>query len=877
MNFCRAFRCLLFASLLAIGLVARAEAPTVLHLENERVRFAWQASDKGWRLTEASLLAKGQVTPVGDLRGEYTVLFSETAPSTEPIELPTPNNPNVFPEPTYRGATLSWKDARIPAALNRAGKAWQFYPESAERNFDGSITFRQALDIGDVTARWFLDPQFPGDVRVELEFIARQAGFVSLATPTIAVTKVDELAWATVPGIFAGNRIEPDIVRSLGYGQGLPALPVLARERAASSLLALTTHKNGSTLAVIADPGTAADPWPAEDDPVRKLGLEEGMRGDLRIPRWRLGLSHMNRNGELAGTLYHPVLGQEDSAVAVAGRKRFAFRYTLGDEGWLGVLRHAVTDVYRLTDFIAMKQPRQSLTERMRKMRYFVTDDATSLWRTAEFNGRTIGAQAYLGTVIGSDRSDRDAIKNSDYGAMWMFAGMTQDPILLQQRLPQARAFKLEQQDVRPGFFQGAASGQYFLLKTNRFVEEFGNYVEPVALTYYVLCDLGNILLFAPDDTELRDRLRLGADRLLEWQKADGHWDVAYDHKTEETVYSDLRDFRPTFYGLVVAYRVLRDEKYLAAARRGADWLVKNAVDPLQFLGVCGDNRFPADFATAQISAGLLELAELTGEERYRQAAIRTAKFYLTSVYTHPLATKEPKTVGKNTRQDWEISQQGLVYEHGGTFGSTNRNGPILLLSHAGYFIRMFQLTGEPLFRDLARAGALGRDAFVDPKTNVASYYWTRMDDGPGRFPHHAWWQIGWITDYLLSEAELRSDSKIAFPRGFFTPKVGPHMSYGFAPGKLFGQSVKLTWEDWSVDRSDVDVISVASPDATERFAILLNNSPRAVSAQVAAPAGAGQVARLILASGDSKPLAHASSWKIELPAYGLAVIALKP
>jgi hypothetical protein len=543
----------------------------------------------------------------------------------------------------------------------------------------------------------------------------------------------------------------------------------------------------------------------------------------------------MNRRGELAGTLYHPVLGQAGSQLAAGESITFEFRYSVRDDGWLGALRHATYDVYRLADFLAAKQPAHSLSERLHRMRRYVSDDETSLWRTTEFKGRTIGAQAYLGTVIGSDRSDRDAMKNSDYGAMWMLARLTDDPKLLRDRLPQARGFKLEQQETAPGFFQGAAIGQYFLLKSRRFVEEFGDYVEPVALTYYTLCDLGNILLFAPDDAELRERLRLGAERLLTWQHPDGHWDVAYGRSTAKPVFTDLRDYRPTFYGLLIAYRVLGDEKYLAAAKRGADWLIANAVQPLRFLGVCGDIRFAPDFATAQIAAALLDLHETTGEPRYREAAMATAKFYLTSVYTHPLATDRSKTVKGATRHDWEINQTGLCFEHGGTFGSANRNGPILLLSHAGFFVRMHRLTGEPLFRDLARAGAWARDAFVDPATDVASYYWTRMNDGPGRFPHHAWWQIGWITDYLLAETELRSSGAITFPRGFFTPKVGPHASFGFAPGKVFGEPARLGWAEIPTGTPAVDYVLAHSLDEKKVFVALLNNTARAVTAQVRA------------------------------------------
>lgn len=181
------------------------------------------------------------------------------------------------------------------------------------------------------------------------------------------------------------------------------------------------------------------------------------------------------------------------------------------------------------------------------------------------------------------------------------------------------------------------------------------------------------------------------------------------------------------------------------------------------------------------------------------------------------------------TREDWEISQTGLSFEHGGIFGSATRHGPIQLASHAGMFIRIYQLTGEQLFADMARAAGIGRDAFVDSKTSVASYYWNAMNRGAGPYPHHAWWQIGWITDYLLSEAALRSNGKVTFPRGFVTPKVGPHQTYGFAPGDVFGDKANLTIKEGFVvaDSPSIDPIISKSTTKSTYYITLLNNSPQ--------------------------------------------------
>ena len=236
-------------------------------------------------------------------------------------------------------------------------------------------------------------------------------------------------------------------------------------------------------------------------------------------------------------------------------------------------------------------------------------------------------------------------------------------------------------------------------------------------------------------------------------------------------------------------------------------------------------------------------------------------------------------------RQDWEISQVGLSFEHGGSLGSATNNGPILLASHAGLFVRVFGLTGDSLFLDMARASSWGRDAFVDSATQVASYYWRTMDAGAGPYPHHAWWQIGWITDYLLSEVTLRFGGKVTFPRGFITPKVGPHQTYGFAPGQVFGQEAALYLPPglMQIDDPQVDYWGASATQEKRLFLILLNNDDEAKTStvrfqqeQLPQPRAKVQQARLLDARGSqTATLDTSGNWQIDLPAFGMAVIAV--
>jgi hypothetical protein len=805
-------------ALLTIGwTTALAQSNPPITLANERVKVIWKNTPTGWAIGQLAVRKGAAWVNLATPSGENTLLYAAEKPSDKPDTTFKDITGNAFPSELYHYQQKQWAESTSPVSLNKAGQAIHFLPKTAKQTGTNSLAFQQETDEATVNTAWSFDPKFPSDIIVKQTVTAKKPGYFSLASPTLASVTEQNLAWATIPGYFQGNKLQPNFALAYAYGHGIPTIPAVYRERCASTLCPMITTKNGLTLSVIPEPGLSRDPW----------AVDKSTQID-----WEIGLSHMNRKAQLSPTLYYPILGEPKSSLKQGETISYTFRYSLTDGDWFKALNHAVYDVYQFKETLALRQSTQSLTDRIAKMHQYLTDSKTSLWNVEEFEGKKLGAQSYMGGVVGSDK---DAMKNSDYGAMWMLANATHDRLLTENVLPYAENFKLAQQETGNSFFKGAPEGQYYLAKSKKFVEEWGSVVEPIGLTYYTMLDIGNMLLFDPANTELKERLRMGADRLLTWQKPDGRWAVAYDRNTEQEIFTDIQDVRPTFYGLIVAYRLLKDPKYLAAARKGADWFIKNAVETGSFLGVCGDARYAPDFATGQSAQALLDLYDLTNDVRYQRSAITAAKIYTTSIYTHPIASHKAKTVNGIPREDWEISQTGLSFEHGGIFGSATRLGPIQLCSHAGLFIRMYQLTKEPIFADMARAGAIGRDAFVDPKTSVASYYWERMNKGSGPYPHHAWWQIGWLTDYLMAEAELRSGGKVVFPRGFVTPKVGPHQTYGFSAGTVYGQPASLLIQDGLVqpDSPAIDYILARSADQKKLFIVLLNNRAQATKTTV--------------------------------------------
>lgn len=830
-------------------------------LENDHLQISWSKDSKGWRIGALNIKKDAKWQAVGHSSGEYTLLYSENKPDSASTPFKTVTDVS-FPEPIYKYQIGHWMKSTSPVALNTAGEASHFYPEQQNTN-KVEISFTHELPVASISSSWRIDQQYPTDIVVSQMLVAKKEGYFSLATPSLINISNEEVAWATMPGYFQGSTFQENFVLAYAYGQGIPKFPVVYAESCASTLAPILTTVGNVSVSVSPKPGLARDPWAADKNTHENS---------------RIGLSHMSRRGNLSPTLYFPVLGKTLSKLKAGDTIQYEFRYSVNIGGWFENLKHIANDIYNLKGSLDLRANRQSLMSRIEAMHHYLTDPQNSMWNIESFQGKKIGGQSYLGGVVGSKG---DAMKNSDYGAMWMLASATNDAWLRKNVLPFAANFKLAQQQTADGFFKGAAVGQYYLAKKKVFVEEWGEFVEPVSLTYYTMLDIGNILLFEPEHHEMRDRLKLGADLLLNWQRPDGSWEVAYDRHTAMPLFSDIRDLRPTFYGLIVAHRILKDQRYLDAAKKGADWLIENGVKKGHFIGVCGDARYAPDFATAQTSQSFLDLYEITSEEKYKEAAIETGKFYTASIYTHPVPSQQKKIVNTVERQDWEIAQAGLSFEHGGIMGSAQRHGPIQLASHAGLFVRLFGLTKDSLFLTMARAAAIGRNAFVDTKTSVASYYWDTMNKGAGPYPHHAWWQIGWITDYLMSEAELRSGGTVKFPRGFITPKVGPHQSYGFAPGQINGTSASLVIRQGLIklDNPNMEHVTALAADSETLFVIVMNdvNAFQKGNMEIndnKLPAGGKITSGKEIISG--KELPDRNNFSVELKPYGIQIYSFQ-
>lgn len=797
--------------LIFIGLICTCGslfAQERISVASDSLRLEWSSDGQDWHLQKIEL-ANGAVIAGNAIPGVQSVLYTAEQPDMQPSETFRTNRNIPFPEKVFRYPARAWESNVSQVALNTAGEC--FSVDSYKLVSRSPLTFEAATDAGTLRISWRVEGN---QILVRQDFTASKDGYYSVSTPAIFTTGADKIRRAVIPGYLNSDEVSDDFVSAYGYGHYIPDRPVIYQDRCATTPVSILSGEQ-VTVAVA----------PEAEYPRKPHDATQSTHFD-----WNVGYAMMNRRNDLTPSLWYPVLGQPKSFLKADENIRFEYRYIVSSQDWYTVYREAVYDVF---DFEKTREVtnRQSLIDRVLKMYRYLADVKTSRFRQAECEDLMIGAQDYMGGVAGSDK---DAMKNSDYGAMWMLGTLTSDSLLLRDVLPYARNFKMKQIYTDPESpYCGAVKGQYYLWKSRSWAEEWGQHIEPIGVTYYALIDLGNILLFSPKDKEARQNMRLAADYLLSVQKADGSWEIGIDKKDGSTIYPDLQDLRPTFYGLIVAYDILKDKKYLDAAVKGADWFIEKAVNTGRFIGVCGDTRFSPDFATAQSVQALLEMYRITGREIYRDSALQTAKYYTTYIYTYPSGLTEMQTHRKQHLPAWGFTQAGLCFEHAGTIGSSNTRGPILLASFAGLFTRLYGMTGDTLFIDMARAAANGRDGFVDPKTSVASYYWDSFNSGPGAYPHHAWWQIGWIMDYLVSEAEVRSEGAVSFPRGFITPKVGPHRTLGFAPGKINGKKARLILSDHLITNENPSCEWLTAVSGKTLYVIVMNSSNEPVTTRM--------------------------------------------
>ena len=242
---------------LSLSVALPAQELSVVRLANDQLELRWKKDADGYTLETLKVKGSDGWNSMETANYQHNVLYATSKPGTTSQKLYDNTGKEIlFPAPQYRYIIPSWQQNTNAVALNKAGENLFFHPSSVKRISDTELCFRYEDETMRITEKWCLDPVHQNDIKVDFILYPKRDGYYSLATPSLVSIDKYNFQWATVPGIFQGNAINTDFVQAYGYGQGIPDVPVVARERTASTLSALITDKKGVTVAVTAEPGT---------------------------------------------------------------------------------------------------------------------------------------------------------------------------------------------------------------------------------------------------------------------------------------------------------------------------------------------------------------------------------------------------------------------------------------------------------------------------------------------------------------------------------------------------------------------------------------------------------------------------------------------
>jgi len=189
------------------------------------------------------------------------------------------------------------------------------------------------------------------------------------------------------------------------------------------------------------------------------------------------------------------------------------------------------------------------------------------------------------------------------------------------------------------------------------------------------------------------DFCRKTADWLTNIQNEDGSFYRAYN--TDNTIRMDSKSNTPSVIRFLVQfYLVTGEERYKNAAIRAGEWaFVQNYLN-LEYRGGTCDNADIQD-KEAGIYAlfGFLALYDLTGEEKWLEAAIGAADYTETWTYawTFPVRTPWPK----HPFNQYSISGQSIITVGGGA--------DVYMAACSYTYYRLYIITGDDHYLDFAQ------------------------------------------------------------------------------------------------------------------------------------------------------------------------------
>ncbi len=588
------------------------------------------------------------------------------------------------------------------------------------------------------------------------------------------------------------------------------------------------------------------------------------------------GFSLLNAASEVQPTIFAPVLGTERSYFAADDELSVSFVLGAAPTDWQAVFELISAELYAFSDY--REQYVGSLTDAVFNIIELLADDDAVGWDPTQKGFYDIEGDPHISPVV---------VQASPL-AVLSAAVLTEDEDLYVERALPGIEYTLSRLGFR---YSGKPGSPHF----NKDSDE----------------------QFVPFSLEFNTAYYQGLDALLAGKNP---W-IAEAVLPEDGKLRRTAGYAvplPTWTQYLAAERLKPGQGYLAKAVAGADAYIARKITAPQEEPMGVRHFYNANFYPYWWD--LLDLYEVTGDEKYLEVAEDMAYQTMAGIRIFPVVQDESMTIhpGGDFKGDsvllWkgqerfrlgfptqagdfpertvsqaQVSPVGLGLEQPTTlFGAEKPNRQIMMTAWTPSLLRLYQYTGNELLVPYARNGIIGRF------TNYPGYYLGGFTDiaqqpdypyvGPdvtSIYFHHIPPHLAFAMDFLVTEAVERSGGNISFPwarqEGFvwFDNRV-----YGMGEGSIFGEKARLFLNSniLALNNRQVNYLTAKSPGML--WVILLNEDAEAVDCTLSLLGGAGvdvsALGTVYAADGSTRGVAVENSVvNLTIPAKGEVVLAL--
>lgn len=656
----------------------------------------------------------------------------------------------------------------------------QIDKQTAEVTYEGSAGTQAKVKWNTLPGR--------KDVAMTTTFTAGKDGAYSLGFSAFQPWTRSEVEWNLLPPVFNYQR--------------LPDQPKVSTSSVTPHAFAMVqpvpAGENRFTFTVIADPEKLPFEWPTPTNA-------------------KYGFSLLNAQCLIQPTIFAPLLGFPDSLLKAGESKTVSWSVLANPGDWKDSLEYASNTIFEVKDY--RRQYLGSLTDAAFNMIDLIKDDEHAGWSTrlkgfwniesASTVTQSSPLMLISAAVLAQDEDFyiRRALPSIEFA-------LSRPSSHFADRVPEGNTSYVDAKKIQlniPSQFYGVSfwQGLHDLLgRQNPWIGEIAMTRLNAATPYaYGKVPKWSDLLAAYRLDPAPERLREVVAECDTFLKTE-----VYGRQTKDLGIQPFYNvsWYPYWWDLVDLYEVTGDRKYVQAAEEGAFHTLA---------GLWSHPRTP------------------TGEVTVHQDKEKLGSFHVwwkeDQLYRLGYPLKESALPEKKLPA-WLVSRVGLGLEQPSTYYAGG-NGPmnnILMSCWAPHLLRVYQYTGRDIYQTYARNTILGRF------NTYPGYYVRTYSDVPlnPRYPlegpditsiyyHHIPPHLAFTLDFLVSEANLRSNGQICFPwvkqqaYVWFSNRV-----YGHAPGKIYDNDNMRLFFDRRAVHVDSEQVNYLTARGEKRFDLVLLN-----------------------------------------------------